>query len=303
MENKHDDQIRINPVADYAAPNLPTIAESKSNPTLLKKLPLRWAKKTSVIACMAFVGVALPTSCTAFDGNVNPAEVIVPHINHGGAARAPIYVTHPTEDDVYTSFQARLDEAINAIELQYRTHFGGSGSGPFYVVHITEQEALGIIRAKLEYAGLRLDANPPGRSVNMGGRSIGIDLFDGERRVGVTHVTWEMNNRPFISHGGPRLADEIAERFASQWRSIPVGVFFNPSVWIDANNRWWDVDLHNWEWNFRGELPPEIVEFDFDPPSDGTIAQVQEDAKKELLEQLNAQVQTFINTLVAQGIL
>jgi len=264
--------------------------ESKLDPSLLKKLPSRWSKKAAVVATMAFVGTITLSGCD-----------FLPSIHHGGAGMVPHYVQHRTEQEIIGRIpmrdpippdvlQAQLDTAINAAELNYRTHFGGGGSGPFYVVHITEQEALGIIRANLEMVGFQFNYIPPDSTVEMHWQTdFGIDLFDEAKGVGISHISWEMNNQPFFSHGGNRLANSVTEAFAQQDNDFSVGVFFNPSTNVSAGQRWWD-----WEAR-RGE--------EFEPPTEEEIAQTQEEVKATLIAQLNDQVQAFIRLLESEGIL
>lgn len=262
-------QLCMTPVKNYTAPSLPTLAESKNDAAMLKELPSRWAKKAKVVACLALVGTTVLTGCRE-----------TRHAHHGGAMAAPFYMQYPTEQDVSVRQEA-LQAQLDAAELLYRTHFGGGGSGPFYVVHITEQEALGIIRAKLEIAGLQLDSTPPTDAVVSG--NFALDLFDEERGVGVSHITWEMNNQPFFSHGGDRLARSVEREFAEQDNGIIVGAFFSPTGYIDANQRWWDL------------------EDETHSPTPEDIAQTQAEAKEALVMQLDDQVQAFIDLLIDQG--
>jgi len=265
MEVHMKNQFNMAPVKNYTTPNLPTLAESKNDTTMLKKLPNRWTKKAKVIARFAFVGTIAFAGCGQTHGNAEPP---------------------PPTEQVEPALQEALQSQLDAIKLHYRTHYGGAGGGPFYVVHITEQEALGIIRAKLEVAGLQLDATPPNNTVEFGwAGDIVLDLFDEEKGVAVSHLTWEINNQAFFSFGGGGLARHVAEEFAAQDNNITVGAFFNPGEYINASLRWWD-------WEDETYLP-----------TAEEVAQTQAELKETLVNQLDEQVQEFINLLTSQGLI
>jgi len=283
MKNEKEDLLYMTPVRNYEAPQLPTLEDSRDNPTLLKKLPLRWQKKAAVIACMSFVGTITLSGCAY-------AHLLDNRIHHGGAVGAPIYVANPTEQETSGVIQPQPDNiqaALEAAELELRTHSGGSGFGPIYVVHITEQEALGIIRAQLEAAGLNFNAVPPDYTVETWYRDFSFDLYDEERGVAITHLSWEDNNQHFFSHGGSDLAQQITEAFAEQAKDISVGVFFNPGESLGMSQDWrgWEDE----EWSEGME---------YEPPT----AERKEEAKAMLIERLTAQVQAFIDFLRAEGV-
>ena len=273
MKNTNEDRISISPVKNYNAPKIPTIEDTrKKNPSLLKKLPLRWQKNAAVIACMGFVGTVTLSGCVfshLFEGRT------------GDNGTAPVYVTNPQIR------QEALEDALAAAELNLRTHWGGGGWGPFYVVHITEQEAFAIVRAKLEAEGLNFSADTPEYVVETWFRDFGIDLYDEEKGVAIAQLTWDDNNQPFFSHGGNHLAEEITERFAEQ-TDIHVGVFFNPGQYLGMAEAWW-----GWEDDHREGYD------EYQPPT----AEMKEEAKEALLENLTGQVQKFIDFLRSEGVI
>ena len=263
-------QFSITPIKNYSAPNLPTLAESKNNTAMLKKLPIRWTKKAAVVAYLAFAGTIALTSCR--------------ETHHGGAGWAPYYVQYPTEQAVPVTPED-LQLQLDAVELQYSTHWGGAITGPFYVVHITEQEVLGIIRTKLEIAGLKLGDTPPNDGINLGELgTFALDLFDEEKGVGISHITQAKYYRQWLT-GGNRLVEKVTEEFAAKDGDITVGVFFSPREYIHENLRWWD-----WE------------DETYTPTAEG-IAQIQAEAKATLVERLDEQVQAFVELLTGQGLL
>ena len=268
--------MKLNPVHQYNAPNLPTSAQAKTQTGLLKKMPARWQTKAAVISCMAVMGMVALAGCDLDD-----------FANNGGAT-PPYYTTNGGTQ--YTA----LERAIYNAELELRTHTGGSGWGPFYVVHLTEADAQRIVRHLLEEAGLQFGARPPRYSVNL--NDIGawnddvVEIlgYDSRRNVGVAHVTWAMNNQPFFSHGGPWLAEQIAGNLNAQARRSHIGVFFNPS-----ENLGMAYDFPGWHseyWNVDGE---------YEPPTDARKAE----AKEAIIANLTAQVDAFIAQLQALGVL
>ncbi|MCL2837704.1 MAG: copper amine oxidase N-terminal domain-containing protein [Oscillospiraceae bacterium] len=271
MKNHKNDLLSINPMENYNAPRIPTLSDDNS--AALKKMPNRWKKNAKVIACvgimgtMTLAGLAYPLA-QAPNGN-NDAENAV---YNGQAA--------------YSGY--------SETDLIFRLHGGGGGSA-FYVVYFTEQEAFNIIRSQLEAVGLDFDAVPPDYKIEpegFGWNTYDIDLFDSRHRVGVSHITREMNNQPFYSHGGDRLANRVAEKFA-ELTDFPVGVFYTPE-WFP---RFDAMDRHERNENGEWDVIPHI------PPTDEQIAEAKATARPILEESLTAQVQEFIDFLHAEGIL
>jgi len=293
MADKAGNELCIIPMSNYKPPNLPTLQSVK--PEMLKKLPSRWKKNASVIACIGMMGVIALTSCS----RPHPSDLF----HNGGAASAPFYVVYPTEQEtddyangeeeieleqgLITETPEQLVARLTQAELDSRMHWGGSGSGPFYVVSITEQEVLGFIRAKLEAAGLDLRATPPGNMVETWTDIHSIDLFDSVRNVAVTHLSWDESNRAF-SAWGQRLASDIAADFMDQMGGTAVGVFYNPGQTLAWGDSYWDEE--------NDEL---VTVFDIDEVS----AEAKEEARKQMIENLTNQVQTFITWLQDQGII
>ncbi|MCL2363826.1 MAG: hypothetical protein FWC71_04085 [Defluviitaleaceae bacterium] len=202
--------MKINPVKNYTAPALPNYAQARTQKDLLHKMPMRWQKKTAVLACMAFVGVMSLSGCDYDEW-----------LHGGGAPQVPHYVVCPTEVDAGRNGYAMtaLEQAIGLAELELRTHTGGSGWGPFYVVHLTEADAQRIVRVMLEGAGLQFGARLPAYNVPLQGWRddiVEILSYDAQHNVGVAHITWDMNNQPFFSHGGAWLANNVAAGFDVQ---------------------------------------------------------------------------------------
>jgi hypothetical protein len=151
------------------------------------------------------------------------------------------------------------------------------------VAHLTEQEAFGIVRAHLEAAGLRFGAAPPEYTV-WHWQEIGIDLFDENKNVAVVNIGWEESNRPFSSRG-ERFAESIREGFSEQANDMIAGVFYNPGEelgWVEGR---------------RNEATGEIEYLNI-PTAREIAAQ-----RPALEENLNAQVQAFIEMLRAEGVL
>ena len=123
-----DFELSISPVETYKAPQLPK--KGSDNSALLKKLPSRWQKSAKVLACVGIVGT-LALSATGC-------------LHFGGAGVPPIYIAHPTEQEVYGNITDQ--EVYNNIYTQTdaRPHWGGGPVAmPNYVVYPTEQEILG----------------------------------------------------------------------------------------------------------------------------------------------------------------
>jgi len=166
----------------------------------------------------------------------------------GGTAMRPFYAPRSTEQDVAAQAyaQAQLEYALAAVDIGLRTHSGGARSGPFYMVYLTEQEVFDIIRSKLEAAGLNFGDTPPDNVYEVGlygmSSTIGLDLFDAERGVAISHIDWRTNHTPFAASGGSRLAEETARFFNQQLRRIEVGVFFTPEKnlgYTTETFEWW----------------------------------------------------------------
>jgi len=220
--------VKITAVEHYDAPKIPTLGDN--NTTMLKKLPKRWQKNAKVAACIGVMGTL------TFSGLMGcVAEGPVPH-----------------------GYGAAYSES-NDGELTLRLHHGGGGF-PFYVVHITEEEAFSMIRAQLEAAGFNFDAIPPAYTVDFGAPfspAFGLSLFDKDKNIAISHITWEDNNIPFFSHGGSRLALDVAEKFRQQTDDISVGVFFTPSV--SPKDEWWTVgDVNSLTAEGRAEARAQI---------------------------------------------
>jgi len=302
MINEYKDLLQLTPVKTYNPPKIPTLKDTQNNPAMLKKLPRRWQKNAAVIACVGFTGAVTLSGCLFSPVDDRP--------HHGGGPVAPYYVVHPTEQET-TNYIPSVEEPndypivqqyeqMTEEELNLRIHTGGAGAGPFYIVHLTEQEALSIIRAQLEAAGLNLSSPPLGYTVSesenfqfWGAESgyFGLDLYDEENGVAISHITWEENNQPFFSHGGNWLANNVTEAFAEQMNDISVGVFFNPGEFLGYAEDWWGWEAENLLdfWDEEVYVPP--------------TAERKAEARIALVDNLTQQVQQFIEILQAEGIL
>ena len=151
------------------------------------------------------------------------------------------------------------------------SHFGGSGGSPIYVIYLTEQEAINLIRTKAETAGLNLNSTPPDNTVNVWWMNIGLDLYDEEKNVAMTLIDLNKSGWQRCNVGYNKdIAEEARIEFANQKNDITIGVFHNP------------------------DKP-----FGRTEPDAAAIAEAEERFK----EQLTAQVQEFIESLQAQGII
>ena len=254
-------ELSVSPVEDYKAPEIPTF--ENNNSALLKKLPSRWQKNAKIIAGLGIIGVL------ALSGRVG-----------GGNMAEGLFSDGIVHNLGYTQGSYR---GFSEANLLVRLHTGGRGIS-FYMVHLTEQEAFGIIRARLEAAGLNFDATPPGNSVSIsfpflgdGFDDVGLDLFDIEKDVGVTHVGWLGGGRAFMP-SEREVAGWIGEMFAEQAGAIEVGVFYNPGQYISGG-------IIGPRWNRR-------------PSSRETTA-----ARPILVRQLINQADMFIARLQSEGIL
>ena len=298
MNDINDDFLRVEPVKSYTPPNLPT--QEEANLAQLKKLPSRWQKNAAVIACMSFVGA----------------------VTLSGFSYAVDYANRPHQDTaVYAQSQQReeqseqngqieptqLQAAIAAAELDIRIHIGGRAFVPFYVVHITEQEALAIIRAKLETAGLNFGTTPPDNTVSTGWQSAGIDLYDEEKGVAISQISWEINSMGFGASplGDGHLAERTAREFSQQLEDTTVGVFFNPGKRFGMSytlQELWQTD------EFRGRIgelaDQSITDHERNLREEGfATPEAAAEAKEILIDRLLTQVQTFIDFLQEEGIL
>jgi len=281
MDKQKNDLTELSPVDHYQPPMLPSLNEVRNNPALLKKLPDRWQGNAKVITCMGLIGASLIslTACPfedLFKDNKGNSET-----HHGGAGGVPVYVNGDTEQDKSDG----IPDPIITEDLELRAHYGGSGAGPFYVIYLTEQEALSTIRFMLEIAGLRLDATPPRTTVEvetdsflMQTTTFGIDLFDDEKGVAIVHTGT-----------GRYIAQEVADEFDKLDTRFTVGVFYTPG--ISPDNEW------GYQWNMHH------FSEDHSEPTDEEIEDAKIRARPLLEEQLNAQILTFINFLISEGIL
>jgi len=266
MKNHKNDLLSINPVENYEAPQIPTLRDG-GNAEMLKKLPNRWKKKAAVIACAGIMGTMTLAGC---------ANLFVQSNAENNGAENVVY-------NGQTAYGAA------GLMVSHGVHHGGATASPIYIVHLTEQEMLNIIRAQLEAAGLNLSATPPEYTVEAGwwDELVSLDLFDEENRVAIAHIDWQESHHaatPRFGSFGSGMADLVAERFSEQAEDITFGVFYTPTRNFGSRSRW-DRDTET------SVATPE--------PSAEEMAAV----GPELREQLNIQVQGFINFLHETGVL
>jgi len=182
----------------------------------------------------------------------------------------------PTDPITSDNISAQVERE----ELNLTAHHGGGGGAPIYIVHLTEQEAFGIIRAQLESYGLHFNANPPGYTFDSwSDQRIGIDLFDEDKGVAITHISWEESNQHFRPRGSA-FAEEVANSFREQTNDISIGVFYNPGEAIYSGAIGGHIGLNDEE-----------------------IATRKAEARPVLEARLAAQTREFIAYLQSEGII
>jgi hypothetical protein len=122
---------------------------------------------------------------------------------------------------------------------------------------------LGIIRTQLEAAGLNFDAEPPNYTATLYGTSVSLDLYDSSRNVAVAFYKW--------------ASDRHKHEFEMRNRDITFGVFNDGGV--------------------RTNLC-EVCGFTDDQKTESN-----EEAMPQLEEQLNQQIEEFIELLREKGII
>ena len=123
-----DDLLKIIPMGEYEAPELPTLEEGRSD--LLKKIPHRWKHKVVIAIAAGLLVAGMMVGC----------------------ATTQTTETISTDTDVSTAIASPISmENFYCSDL----HTVESGA-PVYVAYLTEQEIFGMIRNQLEEAGLTL---------------------------------------------------------------------------------------------------------------------------------------------------
>jgi len=158
-------------------------------------------------------------------------------------------------------------------DLCIRSHHGGF-VGPSYVAHLTEQEVFGIISSRLEAVELNFNDSSPEYIVDIwrpySEEGIAIDLFNSEHNVGIVHASWLESYQPFYAHGRA-FSSVVAEAFVEQVPNLTVGVFNTPGQNL------------GFEDSLNASNAAEI--------------------RSELLEDLDEQIQEFIDQLQEEGII
>jgi len=207
-----DNYLSITPVENYKVPEMPVYGDE--NPALLKKLPSRWRKSAKVLASLGLIGTLALSGCASANGTVYPYPPARPYnsiVHNLGLAQGS-----------YSGYSES--------NLLVRLHSGGGG-GSVYVVHLTEQEAFGVIRERLESAGLVFGDTVPDYTVSnffiRDRDELGLKLYDAEKGVAITHVSWLGPNTIWNPHVS-QLAVWVADSFAQYESDIAIGVFYNP---------------------------------------------------------------------------
>ena len=135
---KVNDLIKLAPLENYQAPDLPQLVEAQ--PDLLKKVPSRWKAKAVIAVATGILGTTALTGCGSQIPSFTPIEY----------TGNPIPAPNVRASRIYCS----------------DLHFGGSGGAPIYVAHLTEQEALNIIGQQFFQAGIFLEVAMPRPRIN-----------------------------------------------------------------------------------------------------------------------------------------
>jgi len=290
MKDFKYDLTALCPVKSYSPPELPTLKDGRNDPAMMKNLPTRWQNNAKVVMCFGLIGTSMFTLSGCWGGR---GGGIPDFGHHGGSASMPIYVDKETEQEISgnkteTGIEYFVPTQVITEDLVLRAHYGGSGSGPFYVVYLTEQEVMNIIRSQLEFLGLRFDATPPDNiveiedSFTLSVSRYGLDLFDKRNMVAIANVG---------PGTGSWLADKVAEGFEQQDNKFAVGTFYTPGLAPDHE--------FGFSWNDK------FVEDSWEPlePDEAELADAKTRARPILEEQLNAQIQEFVDFLISEGIL
>jgi len=152
--------------------------------------------------------------------------------------------------------------------LELRFHHGGFASSPTYIVHLTEADALGIIRMQLEDAGLEFGANPPNYGIDINFSRVESVLFDNKNNVAIVQAGFTAG-----------FAEHIADELTKQTDDIIFGVFYSPSGTFPGNS--WRIT--------PSRMTPSYEK--------------REGLRPILLEQLNNQIEDFIQLLREKGII
>ena len=294
MKNNNESLLRIGPVEEYCAPEIPKLKETRDKSALLKKLPLRWQRNAKVVACIGLAGTLTLSGCAHYlRSQINSVDNIEHSQESGyesfqnngtvnGGYNGQSGRDNPRNDDVSNN-DFNMQNKQEEFDLLVKLHTGGAASTN-YVVHMTEQEVIGIIRNLLEAEGLNFDATLPENIVDFGDRESPIDivLFDQAKGVAILDVGFLSNNRRFCLYDAGR-ADDFVALFSEQTNDITFGAFHIP--------------LRNLGYAHIEEL--EDGEWSWIEPSDEEVAE----SRPILEERLVTQVQGFIAFLQSEGIL
>jgi hypothetical protein len=168
--------------------------------------------------------------------------------------------------------------------LDFRLHMGGSGFAS-YIVYMTEQEAQEIIRMRLELEGLRFGAELPDYVVDVEKE----DVLGWRRRVYSDLRLYDNIHGVAVAFSNWWDTDDIVREFRNQNNDILFGVFSVPGEYsgIDGNE-WYEDENGDWV----NHQPTELE-----------IALAKTKVRPQLDENINKQIEKFIEFLRAEGII
>jgi len=231
------------PMENYEAPELPTLTEVK--PELLEKVPSRWKKKAVIATTVGLLGATTLTGCN--------------NIHYGGGTSAPIYVTSPTENEIFG--QVQNQSFLENRDLCWM-HHGGAGGAPLYVAYLTEQEAINIIHTELARAGINFTQGTFPYYVEIededswwdGINRIEVGLLNEENNIALSVLNPTDFHIPFGRFDMNGITDSVYEQFNEHYPHLTLGLFCNPEDW------WYD-DINEARQGLEENLIAQVHEF------------------------------------------
>jgi len=222
-----DDLLKLTPMTEYEAPELPTLKEVE--PDVLVKVPKRWQSKAVMATAVGLFGATVLTGCNIHQG-----------VHHGGEGGAPIYVANPTENEVLGQIQNKsfLDNR-NYCQI----HHGGFSGAPLYVAYLSEQEALGIIRQELERVGIGFMSDTQGYAVEFvdplgweeDSNVIEVNLLSAVNNIAISIINPNDFLIPWMRFDMTGITDLINNEFVQNYPHLAIGLFCNPEIWHFRN--------------------------------------------------------------------
>jgi len=201
-----DDLLKLAPVTEYAAPELPTLKEV--NPEVLVRVPKRWKSKAFTAATVGLFGMTALTGCS----------------------------NNPTENAVF-------GRVPNYSFLENRNfcwmHHGGSGGAPLYVAYLTEQEAISIIRAELERVGISFTKRESSYGIEIGDpddwwgtNRVEVGLLNEVNNIALSVLNPGEYHIPFGRFDMEGITEQAEVAFAEAYPHLSLGLFCNPGLWL-----------------------------------------------------------------------